>query len=147
MKQTQMRKNFSAASITGIEKQLTVPSRRFPTRVDLWFSMTRSTAGQLWDAEFDAIRRECEARTTALGSIEIFPFTPERGWIVVREVNVAAISLAEVEAQLVSAVQRANSKVDDLFKREEPMIVVPEWRRKLSRVVQELSSRTAAPAR
>lgn len=101
------------AEVVGLEEQLTVPSRRHKHLMDIWIAVNWSGQGDGWRREFAAASVAGSGVSSAIASLEVVHLTPNRGWIVGREVDTRVMPASAVEACVCSLVADANLRVRD----------------------------------
>jgi hypothetical protein len=100
-----------SAQVIGLEPHLTVPSRGDKTKVDLWFALKRSAAGQVWEEHFQELTSKPSVSLLADARVETVPFTVQNGWIVARGVDRRTLELQHIESAIRELVQLANEAV------------------------------------
>ena len=110
----------STATIVGIEKHLTTPSRHYPKRRDIWVAAEWSERARAWEQAFEEVARRASLSSGAILGLELYPLSLTRGWIVARGVDTTIISPEDVERAVRDVVYQVNLSAEERTTRPAP---------------------------
>ena len=103
----------SSATVVGIEKHLTTPSRHYPKRRDIWVAAEWAERGGVWEQAFEEVARRTSLSSGAILGIELYPLSLTRGWIVARGVDMTIISTDDVERVVRDVASQTNASAEE----------------------------------
>lgn len=103
----------STATIVGIEKHLTTPSRHYPKRRDIWVAIAWPERVLAWEQAFEEVARRTSLPSGAILGLELYPLSLTRGWIVARGVDTTIISQDEVERAVCDVANQVNQSAEE----------------------------------
>ena len=110
----------STATIVGIEKHLTTPSRHYPKRRDIWIAAEWPERAQAWEQAFEEVSRRASLSSGAILGLELYPLSLTRGWIVARGVDSTIISSDDVERTVRDVIYQVNLSAEERTARPVP---------------------------
>ncbi|MEP6622107.1 MAG: hypothetical protein ABJE47_22485 [bacterium] len=128
------------AEVLGLERNLTVPSRRNGNQLDHWISVSWLDRNDVWLNMFaDVAANSCTGKIAA--AFEIVSFTPQRGWIVARGVDPHLASCMEVEQRIRALVEDTNLRLHQASAAVSPAPVPSQFSVRVLAALVRLTSR------